>query len=54
MFEVVMNSGYQSDWELDTLAEAKRIQGAVKILKYNDNLDVVSEYDLVDGKWVKN
>jgi hypothetical protein len=53
MFEVVMNSGYQSDWELDTLAEAKAIQGAVAILEFDDNLDVVCQYDLVNGKWIK-
>jgi hypothetical protein len=53
MFEVVMNSGYETDWEIDTLAEAKKIQGAVKILKFNDNLDVIRQYDLVDGKWIR-
>lgn len=53
MFEIEMANGFQSDWELDTLAEAKKIQGAVKILEFNDDLDVVSEYDLVNGKWIK-
>jgi hypothetical protein len=54
MFEIEMANGFQSDWELDTLDEAKKIQGAIKILEFNDDLDVVSEYELVNGKWVKN
>jgi hypothetical protein len=52
MFEVVMNSGYETDWELDTLDEAKSIQGAVMILEFDDNLDIVGQYDLVDGEWI--
>jgi hypothetical protein len=53
MFEIEMANGFQSDWELDTLAEAKKIQGAIKILEFNDNLDVIRQYDLVDGEWIE-
>ena len=53
MFEIEMANGFQSDWELDTLDEAKKIQGAIKILEFNDNLDVIRQYDLVDGKWIR-
>ena len=53
MFEIEMANGFQSDWELDTLDEAKAIQGAIKILEFNDDLNVVSQYDLVNGKWIK-
>lgn len=52
-FEVVMDSGYESDWEIATLAEAKKIDGAVRVLAYNYNCDAIRQYDLVDNKWVK-
>jgi hypothetical protein len=52
MFEIEMANGFQSDWELDTLDEAKSIQGAVMILEFDDNLDIVGQYDLVDGEWI--
>ena len=53
MFEIEMANGFQSDWELDTLDEAKSIQGAVMILEFDDNLDIVGQYDLVDGEWIE-
>ena len=53
MFEIEMANGFQSDWELDTLDEAKSIQGAVMILEFDDNLDIVGQYDLVDGEWIR-
>jgi hypothetical protein len=53
MFEIEMANGFQSDWELDTLDEAKAIQGAVMILEFDDDLDIVGQYDLVDGEWIE-
>jgi ribonuclease HII len=52
-FEVVLNSGYESDWEIATLAEAKKIEGAVRILAFNYNCDAIRQYDLVNEKWEK-